>query len=72
MTPILILLFGTPYPATTSGTLDLLYAAATKTVGSVVHGFNRTIEWRVVRPLAQRARADNRTDDLCLEPHRHQ
>jgi len=50
MTPILILLFGVS-PATAVGT-DLLFAAATKTVGSLVHGFNRTIEWRVVRRLA--------------------
>lgn len=50
MTPLLILLFGI-HPATAVGT-DLLYAAATKTVGSAVHGFNRTIDWRVVRLLA--------------------
>ena len=49
-TPILILLFGIS-PATAVGT-DLLFAAATKTVGSFVHGFNRTINWRVVRRLA--------------------
>jgi hypothetical protein len=29
-----------------------LFAAATKTVGSLVHGFNRTIDWRLVRRLA--------------------
>jgi uncharacterized membrane protein YfcA len=50
MTPILILLFGI-HPATAVGT-DLLYAAATKTAGSVVHGYNRTVDWRVVRRLA--------------------
>jgi len=50
MTPILILLFGVP-PATAVGT-DLLFAAATKTVGSFVHGFNRSIDWRVVARLA--------------------
>jgi uncharacterized membrane protein YfcA len=50
MTPILIVLFGVS-PATAVGT-DLLFAAATKTVGSFVHGFNHTIEWRVVRRLA--------------------
>lgn len=50
MTPLLILLFGV-HPATAVGT-DLLYAAATKTVGSLVHGFARSIEWRVVRRLA--------------------
>src|SRR5579862_4666152 len=50
MTPILILLFGI-HPATAVGT-DLLYAAATKTAGSLVHGYNRTVDWRVVRRLA--------------------
>jgi uncharacterized membrane protein YfcA len=50
MTPILILLFGVS-PATAVGT-DLLFAAATKTVGSFVHGFNRTIDWRIVLRLA--------------------
>jgi uncharacterized membrane protein YfcA len=50
MTPILIMLFGV-HPATAVGT-DLLYAAATKTAGSVVHGYNRTVDWRVVRHLA--------------------
>ena len=50
MTPILILLFGTS-PATAVGT-DLLFAAATKTIGSLVHGYNRTIEWRIVFRLA--------------------
>jgi len=50
MTPLLILLFGI-HPATAVGT-DLLYAAATKTAGSAVHGFHRNIDWRVVRLLA--------------------
>jgi len=50
MTPLLILLFGI-HPAAAVGT-DLLYAAATKTAGSAVHGFNRNIDWRVVRLLA--------------------
>jgi uncharacterized membrane protein YfcA len=50
MTPILILLFGI-HPATAVGT-DLLYAAATKTGGSLVHGLARSIDWRVVRWLA--------------------
>jgi uncharacterized membrane protein YfcA len=50
MTPLLILLFGV-HPATAVGT-DLLYAAATKTVGSLVHGFARSIDWRVVQRLA--------------------
>jgi uncharacterized membrane protein YfcA len=47
---MLILLFGI-HPATAVGT-DLLYAAATKSAGSLVHGLNRTIDWRVVRRLA--------------------
>jgi uncharacterized protein len=50
MTPILILLFGI-HPATAVGT-DLLYAAATKTGGSLVHGLGGTIDWRVVGRLA--------------------
>jgi uncharacterized protein len=50
MTPILIVLFGV-HPASAVGT-DLLYAAATKTAGSLVHGYNRTVDWRVVRHLA--------------------
>jgi uncharacterized membrane protein YfcA len=50
MTPILILLFGI-HPATAVGT-DLLYAAATKTGGSLVHGWARSIDWKVVRRLA--------------------
>src|SRR5271167_250271 len=50
MTPVLILLFGI-HPATAVGT-DLLYAAATKTAGTVVHGLARSIEWQVVRRLA--------------------
>ncbi len=50
MTPILILLFGI-HPATAVGT-DLLYAAATKTGGSLVHGYARSIDWRVVRRMA--------------------
>ena len=50
LTPLLILLFGI-HPATAVGT-DLLYSAATKTAGSVVHGLARNIEWQVVRRLA--------------------
>src|SRR5437899_1640048 len=50
MTPILILLFGV-HPATAVGT-DLLYAAATKTGGSVVHGWSRSVHWPAVLRLA--------------------
>jgi uncharacterized membrane protein YfcA len=50
MTPLLILLFKI-HPVTAVGT-DLIYASVTKTGGSLVHGLNRTIDWRVVRRLA--------------------
>lgn len=50
MTPLLILLFGV-HPSTAVGT-DLLYAAATKAGGSLVHGYERTIHWRAVIRLA--------------------
>jgi uncharacterized membrane protein YfcA len=50
MTPLLILLFGI-HPATAVGT-DLLYAAATKSAGTLVHGLNRNIDWRIVGRLA--------------------
>jgi hypothetical protein len=50
MTPLLILLFGIQ-PSTAVGT-DLLYAAATKTGGSVVHGVARSIHWPAVIRLA--------------------
>src|SRR3954451_15872474 len=50
MTPLLVLLFGF-HPATAVGT-DLLYASITKTVGTAVHGKQRTVDWRIVRNLA--------------------
>ena len=50
MTPLLILLFGI-HPSTAVGT-DLLYAAATKTGGSVVHGWSRSVHWPAVLRLA--------------------
>lgn len=50
MTPLLVLAFGF-HPATAVGT-DLLYASATKTVGTAVHGIGGTVDWRVVRRLA--------------------
>jgi uncharacterized protein len=50
MTPILVLLFGV-HPAAAVGT-DLLYASITKTVGTGVHGANRTVEWPIVARLA--------------------
>jgi uncharacterized membrane protein YfcA len=46
MTPLLVLIFGV-HPATAVGT-DLLFAASTKTVGTLVHGFARNIDWRIV------------------------
>jgi len=50
MTPLLILLFGI-HPSTAVGT-DLLYAAATKTGGSLMHGISRSIHWPAVIRLA--------------------
>jgi uncharacterized membrane protein YfcA len=50
MTPLLILLFGI-HPATAVGT-DLLYAAGTKTAGSIVHGWSRSVHWPAVFRLA--------------------
>jgi uncharacterized protein len=50
MTPLLVLLFGV-HPATAVGT-DLLYAAATKATGTLVHGLKGSVDWRVTRRLA--------------------
>ena len=50
MTPLLVLLFGI-HPATAVGT-DLLYAAVTKSAGTVVHGRNKSVNWQIVRRLA--------------------
>ena len=49
MTPILIF-FGIP-PVAAVGT-DLLYASLTKAGGTFVHGYNHTVDWRVVVRLA--------------------
>jgi uncharacterized membrane protein YfcA len=50
MTPLLILAFGVQ-PATAVGT-DLLYAAITKSGGTLFHSLARSIDWRVVWRLA--------------------
>lgn len=50
MTPLLILLFGI-HPATAVGT-DLLYAASTKSMGTLVHAAARTVDWKLVALLA--------------------
>ena len=50
ITPILVLLLGV-HPAMAVGT-DLLYASATKTAGTLVHGLNLTVDWRIVTRLA--------------------
>ena len=50
MTPLLVLLFGV-HPVTAVGT-DLLYASVTKSAGTQVHGFNKSVEWRIVGKLA--------------------
>ena len=49
MTPLLVLLFNIT-PATAVGT-DLLYAAVTKTVGTLVHGLHQTVDWGSVASL---------------------
>jgi len=50
MTPLLVLAFGF-HPVTAVGT-DLLYASLTKSVGSAVHGWSGTVDWKIVRRLA--------------------
>lgn len=50
MTPLLVLVFGFA-PTTAVGT-DLLYASATKTVGTSVHGSRGTVAWKVVAWLS--------------------
>ncbi|QCP50848.1 sulfite exporter TauE/SafE family protein [Trinickia violacea] len=50
MTPLLVLVFGV-HPATAVGT-DLLYAAATKATGTLVHGLKGSVDWQVTGRLA--------------------
>ncbi len=50
MTPVLVLLFRIP-PVTAIGT-DLLYAAITKAVGTVLHGAAGSVDWRLTGLLA--------------------
>jgi uncharacterized membrane protein YfcA len=50
MTPLLVFVFGVA-PQTAIGT-DLLFAAVTKGVGTVVHGARQSIDWMVLRRLA--------------------
>jgi uncharacterized membrane protein YfcA len=50
MTPLLVLAFGF-HPVTAVGT-DLLYASLTKSVGTAVHGWGGTVDWKIVRRLA--------------------
>src|ERR1700730_40342 len=50
MTPLLGLVFGIVPP--TAGGTDLLSSAITKSSGTLVHGLNGTIDWRVTRRLA--------------------
>lgn len=50
MTPVLILVFGI-HPVAAVGT-DLLYASVTNASGTVVHSWNRTVDWKVVGWLA--------------------
>ena len=50
MTPLLVLLFGV-HPMTAVGT-DLLFAGGTKALGTLMHGRNRTVDWRISLWLA--------------------
>ena len=50
MTPALVLIFGI-HPATAVGT-DLLFAGMTKAVGTGVHGFHGSVNWRIVALLS--------------------
>lgn len=50
MTPLLILVFGTT--ATTAVGTDLLYAAITKSVGSIAHARKQNVDWSIVGLLA--------------------
>lgn len=50
MTPVLVFLFGLS-PSVAVGT-DLLFAAATKSVATLIHGTTRRIDWRIVLLLA--------------------
>ena len=50
MTPLLLLVFGVPVQ-TAVGT-DLLYAALTKSAGTIAHGFAKSVDWLVVRRLS--------------------
>jgi uncharacterized protein len=50
MTPLLVLMFGFA-PSTAVGT-DLLFASATKAVGTSIHNACRGVDWRIVGRLA--------------------
>jgi len=50
MTPLLVLGFNVP-PLVAVGT-DLLFAAVTKTVGTITHGWQGSVQWRLVALLA--------------------
>lgn len=50
MTPLLVLVFGI-HPATAVGT-DLLYAAVTKSGGTLVHALRGSVDWRVTALLS--------------------
>ena len=50
MTPLLVLVFG--IHSTTAVGTDLLYASATNTAGTAVHGWRGSVDWRIVARLA--------------------
>ena len=67
MTPILVLLFGV-HPATAVGT-DLLYAAVTKSGGTLIHSLQKTVAWRVTGLLATGSMPTAALTLLLLQHH---
>jgi uncharacterized membrane protein YfcA len=68
MTPLLVLLFGI-HPATAVGT-DLLYAAATKTAGTLVHGIKGSAGSPQAACRPPRSRSCCCTTTACTHPVR--
>jgi uncharacterized protein len=64
MTPLLVLAFGF-HPMAAVGT-DLLFAAATKSIGTLVHGFKHNVSWRVTARLAAGSVPASAATILCL------
>ena len=69
MTPLLVLVFGV-HPATAVGT-DLLYAAATKTLGTLVHELSDVGSWLEAGATSSaegdtRERSGDSDGDICI------